>query len=144
MNPCSAINALLPFQGSPFSLLGISPKNLNHPVTGSYEIKLQHIRMTTFHGGHSMLNTRGECGIRTHGPLRDHWFSRPAPSTTRPTLRTTLEDDTMILSVCQVFSSQLFKNFFSTPKYVLPYRHNPTVYQFSEHCQHTQLLSRCV
>ena len=28
----------------------------------------------------------GECGIRTHGPLRDHWFSRPAPSTTRPTL----------------------------------------------------------
>ncbi len=21
----------------------------------------------------------GERGIRTHGPLRDHWFSRPAP-----------------------------------------------------------------
>jgi len=21
----------------------------------------------------------GEGGIRTHGPLRDHWFSRPAP-----------------------------------------------------------------
>jgi len=21
----------------------------------------------------------GEGGIRTHGPLRSHWFSRPAP-----------------------------------------------------------------
>ena len=21
----------------------------------------------------------GEGGIRTHGPFRDHWFSRPAP-----------------------------------------------------------------
>ena len=116
LNPCSAINALLPFQGSPFSLLGISPKNLNHPVTGSYEIKLQHIRMTTFHGGHSMLNTRGECGIRTHGPLRDHWFSRPAPSTTRPTLRTTLKDNNTLFKRCQdIF--EFFVKIFKYPNY---------------------------
>ena len=28
----------------------------------------------------------GERGIRTPGALRHHWFSRPAPSTTRPSL----------------------------------------------------------
>ena len=28
----------------------------------------------------------GEGGIRTHGPLRSHWFTRPAPKTTRTPL----------------------------------------------------------
>ena len=88
LNPCSAINALLPFQGSPFSLLGISPKNLNHPVTGSYKIILAiYENDHLYTGGHFLAKPNGECGIRTHGPLRDHWFSRPAPSTTRPTLQ---------------------------------------------------------
>ena len=30
----------------------------------------------------------GERGIRTPGAFQHHWFSRPAPSTTRPSLRT--------------------------------------------------------
>ena len=29
----------------------------------------------------------GERGIRTPGAFRHHWFSRPAPSTTRPSLQ---------------------------------------------------------
>lgn len=27
----------------------------------------------------TLLFDGGEGGIRTHGPLRSHWFSRPAP-----------------------------------------------------------------
>ena len=30
LNPCDAINVLLPFQGSPFSLLGISPNTVRY------------------------------------------------------------------------------------------------------------------
>ena len=56
LNPRAAINDLLPFQGSPFNHLGISPN-------------------------WSTLSKKngGEGGIRTHGPLRSHRFSRPAP-----------------------------------------------------------------
>ena len=68
LNPRAAINDLLPFQGSPFSRLGISPvadiKSLFHSM----------FRKKSVHHLPS-----GECGIRTHGPFRNHWFSRPAP-----------------------------------------------------------------
>ena len=49
LNPRAAINDLLPFQGSPFSHLGTSPRNL--PKTGI-----------------QILNGKG--GIRTHDTLR--------------------------------------------------------------------------
>ena len=35
---------------------------------------------------HTYLFSGGESGIRTHGTLLCHWFSRPAPSTARPSL----------------------------------------------------------
>ena len=47
LNPRAAINDLLPFQGSPFSLLGISP---------------------------GLSVSSGEGGIRTHAPLRTNGF----------------------------------------------------------------------
>ena len=57
MNPRAAINDLLPFQGSPFSLLGTSPKLLHKKTT---EIKLV------------VYNAEG--GIRTHVPFRTNGF----------------------------------------------------------------------
>ena len=50
MNPRAAINDLLPFQGSPFSHLGISPKASIIPFKN------------------------GEGGIRTHAPFRTNGF----------------------------------------------------------------------
>ncbi len=103
LNPCDAINVLLPFQGSPFSLLGTSPCT-DCGASFNTRASSRDTRCRPGHAGHiflAVLKTkvlthqcgnlpasalRGECGIRTHGPLRDHWFSRPAPSTTRPTL----------------------------------------------------------
>ena len=64
MNPRAAINDLLPFQGSPFSLLGTSPNQadlINYEITG---IKNS--------GGEGISS--GEGGIRTHAPLRTNGF----------------------------------------------------------------------
>ena len=57
LNPRAAINDLLPFQGSPFSLLGTSPKTLSLLVS---------TRRSFF--------ASGEGGIRTHVPLRTNGF----------------------------------------------------------------------
>ena len=59
MNPRAAINDLLPFQGSPFSLLGTSP-NIAECL---YNITIRN----------SMFPS-GEGGIRTHAPLRTNGF----------------------------------------------------------------------
>ena len=61
LNPRAATNDLLPFQGSPFSHLGISPKCLSMTV---YKI----VVLT-----HSLV-WNGESGIRTHAPLRTNGF----------------------------------------------------------------------
>ena len=58
MNPRTAINDLLPFQGSPFSLLGTSPKFI-----------YLHKKTTNIVGGSS-----AEGGIRTHVPFRTNGF----------------------------------------------------------------------
>ena len=50
MNPRTATHDLLPFQGSPFSHLGTSPKCLN------------------------LFYNNGEGGIRTHAPFRTNGF----------------------------------------------------------------------
>ena len=57
LNPRAAINDLLPFQGSPFSLLGTSPKT---------DLLLVSTRRSFF--------ASGEGGIRTHVPLRTTAF----------------------------------------------------------------------
>ena len=61
LNPRTAINDLLPFQGSPFSLLGTSPNKADF-------IK-NIIKMFDGEGISS-----GEGGIRTHAPLRTNGF----------------------------------------------------------------------
>ena len=68
LNPRAAINDLLPFQGSPFSRLGISPDADILSIFNSVFRKKSFYHLPS-----------GECGIRTHGPFRNHWFSRPAP-----------------------------------------------------------------
>ena len=59
MNPRAAINDLLPFQGSPFSLLGTSPQKLTYDSI--YKVRGEGI-------------SSGEGGIRTHAPLRTNGF----------------------------------------------------------------------
>ena len=115
LNPRAAINDLLPFQGSPFGLLGTSPSIAelkffilffytlsssawrNAPMRSIWYagcpdgykspfIQAQR-RFAKIHGTRFTLNRKqfvkrsrnGEGGIRTHGPFRSHWFSRPAP-----------------------------------------------------------------
>ena len=39
-----------------------------------------------FSTAYKIYSSGGERGIRTPGAFRHHWFSRPAPSTTRPSL----------------------------------------------------------
>ena len=56
MNPRAAINDLLPFQGSPFSLLGTSPNQKNKPPNNL------------------VVYRSGEGGIRTHVSLRTNGF----------------------------------------------------------------------
>ena len=36
-------------------------------------------RPTENNSSNNQQQSSGEGGIRTHGPLRSHWFSRPAP-----------------------------------------------------------------
>ena len=74
LNPRAAINDLLPFQGSPFGLLGISPD--------AYFTIFPFIQYTPWQKNNHytvVILPNGEGGIRTHGPFRNHWFSRPAP-----------------------------------------------------------------
>ena len=59
LNPRAAINDLLPFQGSPFSLLGTSPQKLTYDSI--YKVRGEGI-------------SSGEGGIRTHAPLRTNGF----------------------------------------------------------------------
>ena len=63
LNPRAAINDLLPFQGSPFSLLGISPKS----VSQLFPIEKQPRRLF-------FKSCNAEGGIRTHAPLRTNGF----------------------------------------------------------------------
>ena len=63
LNPRAAINDLLPFQGSPFSLLGISPKS----VSQLFPIEKQPHRLF-------FKSCNAEGGIRTHAPLRTNGF----------------------------------------------------------------------
>ena len=73
MNPRTAINDLLPFQGSPFSLLGTSPGFIilqNHRIK---LIKTSYIIVFRKSSGGVGISS-GEDGIRTHVPLRTNGF----------------------------------------------------------------------
>ena len=72
MNPRAAINDLLPFQGSPFSLLGTSPQKLTYDSI--YKVRGEGI-------------SSGEGGIRTHAPLRTNGFQDRLVMTTSIPLR---------------------------------------------------------
>ena len=71
LNPRAAINDLLPFQGSPFSLLGTSP-----------DIPSKRPRIVQV-----SLAQNGEGGIRTHAPLRTNGFQDRLVMTTSIPLR---------------------------------------------------------
>ena len=77
LNPRAATNDLLPFQGSPFSHLGISPKCLSMTV---YKI----VVLT-----HSLV-WNGESGIRTHAPFRTNGFQDRLVMTASISLQTCL------------------------------------------------------
>ena len=73
LNPRAAINDLLPFQGSPFSLLGTSPQKLTYDSI--YKVRGEGI-------------SSGEGGIRTHAPLRTNGFQDRLVMTTSIPLQT--------------------------------------------------------
>ena len=97
MNPRTAINDLLPFQGSPFGQLGYFSKRPRFVICIS-QITISHFRAlyqvltflskslvhyialsiylsSTFFKFFNFLNlTSGESGIRTHAPLRTNGF----------------------------------------------------------------------
>ena len=78
MNPRTAINDLLPFQGSPFGQLGYFSKRPRF-VTCISQITISHFRalyqvLTFFQKFFIMYLTSGESGIRTHVPLRTNGF----------------------------------------------------------------------
>ena len=95
MNPRAAINDLLPFQGSPFSLLGISP---------SSEHQLFFIEKQP-HGLFSK-SCNAEGGIRTHAPLRTNGFQDRLVMTTSIPLHIHLcSQETVFLSASEILSS---------------------------------------
>ena len=49
------------------------------PLAGAPRHQLEYNSIGTSCQGVQLNLGGGESGIRTHGPLRDHWFSRPAP-----------------------------------------------------------------
>ena len=85
MNPRTAINGLLPFQGSPFSHLGTSAQeqSLIHPPQ------------------HFLGSVSGEGGIRTHAPLRTNGFQDRLVMTTSIPLRNVLAYSIELEAFCQ-------------------------------------------
>ena len=101
LNPRTAINDLLPFQGSPFSHLGTSPKcpRIIHAILFSLIPRLSSyasifsVVHAHFQGKqkevHSILNfPSGEGGIRTHAPSRTNGFQDRLVMTTSIPLQT--------------------------------------------------------
>ena len=102
LNPCAAVNDLLPFQGSPFGQLGYFSK-LPYLLSSSdiylYRSQQQVILylvsfmlsstfLTFFKSFFIMYLTSGESGIRTHAPLRTNGFQDRLVMTTSISLHT--------------------------------------------------------
>ena len=68
-NPRAGSPDLLPFQGSPFGLLGISPEFRSSPVDA-----LRHPGGPVCFMNKNLSSTSGEDGIRTHVPFRTNGF----------------------------------------------------------------------
>ena len=80
LNPCAAINDLLPFQGSPFGQLGYFSK-LPYAIASFFQKRFILYRVVfylsrTFLTFQKFLfsSNSGESGIRTHAPLRTNGF----------------------------------------------------------------------
>ena len=62
-----------------FEVIGQKSSTTSRPTqSGNNQAVGQMTSNTAFYTISIKLNG-GEGGIRTHGPLRSHWFSRPAP-----------------------------------------------------------------
>ena len=110
LNPRAAINDLLPFQGSPFSLLGISPKS----VSQLFPIEKQPRRLF-------FKSCNAEGGIRTHAPLRTNGFQDRLVMTTSIPLHIHLcTSEVVFLSASEIISfsfksvNTLFEKSFTT------------------------------
>ena len=102
MNPCAAVNDLLPFQGSPFGQLGYFSNK-------AYSFSSQQAPCLS-----------GEGGIRTHAPLRTNGFQDRLVMTTSIPLHAlfffrfsfVLSSEQNLLYPCPPFLSTLFFIFF--------------------------------
>ena len=101
MNPRAATNDLLPFQGSPFSLLGISPKS----VSQLFPIEKQPRRLF-------FKSCNAEGGIRTHAPLRTNGFQDRLVMTTSISLQAFSQTYFCILFHIPAFVKRFFQSFF--------------------------------
>ena len=100
MNPRAAINDLLPFQGSPFSLLGTSPKIADLNFYGTIRFCGEGI-------------SSGEGGIRTHAPLRTNGFQdRLVMTTSIPLHVVRLSFSASVILANKISSVNNFFNFF--------------------------------
>ena len=79
LNPCAAVNDLLPFQGSPFGQLGYFSESIKHAII----MQVSGRPFKCLRGGPA----RGEGGIRTHAPLRTNGFQDRLVMTTSIPLR---------------------------------------------------------
>ena len=96
LNPCAAVNDLLPFQGSPFGQLGYFSKIVDVII----DIRLP---------SSLLIKLSGESGIRTHAPLRTNGFQDRLVMTTSISLHSDGEHSTASVKDCQA----LFYTFLS-------------------------------
>ncbi len=89
----------------------------------------------------------GERGIRTPGASQHHWFSRPAPSTARPSLHLARTSENDYNKVCA--QSQRKKRWFSafcpfcrTYRTAAAARGNPFT-SIEDSCSHSPIQARC-
>ena len=122
MNPRAATNDLLPFQGSPFNLLGTSAWLTSHLLFCSRQIL--------------MFALSGESGIRTHAPFRTNGFQDRLVMTTSISLQTCfsiLQDRKHFVKSFFIF----FQKLVSACVFHLPYQrqlsYNTTLF---DRCQH--------
>ena len=94
LNPCTGTSRLLPFQGSPFNLLGTSP------WLNSSDMKLSYLYR--IHDSGCFLKD-GEDGIRTHVPVKANGFQDRLVMTTSIPLRTPEYDSIRRFKSQQIF-----------------------------------------
>ena len=139
MNPRAAINDLLPFQGSPFGLLGTSPSMaepkffylVSGPKTVSMQLHCRQIRQCLIKRAGNNVHTKLICtadSLSAYGQRR-RWDSNPRPLSESLVFKTSSlnHSDTspkqcfnsltgLLMLVKHFFSSAQFSSFFYTVK----------------------------